>query len=120
MTVSARLAELKLHIFATKENIFHYRQTVIDSFSHTLLNMTKTISFPNLHGTSAVKRYGPFHYTLQIRQYVSRYDVCNPTLPGRNVNIRAFNVGLTIINNTSYLEQTYIEYVRFAGHEINI
>ena len=39
----------------------------------------------------------------------ARYDVCNPTLPVRSVLHVRFDVGLTIVNNTSYMEQTYIE-----------
>ena len=50
---------------------------------------------------------------------VSRYDVCNRTLPFEERIIRAFDVGLTMINNTSYTEQTYIEYARFCCNERN-
>ena len=61
MTVSVRFPKLKLHILATREHIFHYRQSVI-VFLTCFLIWQKTISCPNLHRASDVKRYWPFHY----------------------------------------------------------
>ena len=89
MTVSARLAELRLHIFAMRENLFHYRKTVIDSFSHSVLNMTKTnqisksppdLSRENIRAISLCVTN-----VDACAKYVSHYDVCNPKLPVRNV-----------------------------------
>ena len=80
-------------------------------FSHTLLNMTKAISFPNLQRASAMKIRAISLRDTNIdtcAKCVSCYDVCNPTLPGSNVLSMRFDIGLTIVNNTSYTEQIYI------------
>ena len=95
---------------------------MIDSFSHTLLNMTKQSVIKISIGPQPLKDTGLSLRVTNVdacAKCVSHYDVCNPTLHFEKRLIRAFDVGLTIINNISYKEQTYIEYARH-GSKINI